>query len=137
MWSSFRDGAHGLLAWAIAVLIIGLVAAASAAGLASKAVQLAISPEATAGERLIAYELDRLFRAERPPAASDLTYSRAEAGRILLAATGRQGITVDDRPTWCGWPLTGPALHWPMLNAGSRMQLPQLLQRSRRRAEAR
>jgi hypothetical protein len=62
----FRDGAHGLLAWAIAVLIIGLVAAASAAGLASKAVQLAISPEATAGERLIAYELDRLFRARAP-----------------------------------------------------------------------
>jgi hypothetical protein len=93
----FRDGAHGLLAWAIAVVIIGLVAAASAASLASKAVQPAISPEATAGEPLIAYELDRLFRAERPPAAGDLTYSRAEAGRILLAATGRQGITADDR----------------------------------------
>lgn len=93
----FRDGMHGLLAWAIAVVITGLVAAASAASLASKTVQPATSPEATTGEPLIAYELDRLFRAERRPANSDLTYSRAEAGRILLAATGRQGITPDDR----------------------------------------
>jgi hypothetical protein len=45
---------------------------------------------------LIAYELDYLFRAERRPEA-DLTYNRAEAGRILLAATGRQGISDDDR----------------------------------------
>jgi hypothetical protein len=93
----FRDGTHGLLAWAIAVVITGLVAAASAASLASKAVQPATSPEATTGEALIAYELDRLFRAERRPADGDLAYSRAEAGRILLAATGRQGITPDDR----------------------------------------
>jgi MFS family permease len=93
----FRDGTHGLLAWALAVLIAGLIAAASAASVASKAVQPATSPEATTGEPLIAYELDRLFRAERRPAGGDLTYSRAEAGRILLAATGRQGITPDDR----------------------------------------
>jgi hypothetical protein len=93
----FRDGTHGLLAWAIAVVITGLVAAASAASLASKTVQPATSPEATSGEPLIAYELDRLFRAERRPVDGDLTYSRAEAGRILLAATGRQGITPDDR----------------------------------------
>jgi hypothetical protein len=93
----FRDGTHGLVAWAIAVIIAGLVAAASTAGLASKAVEPATSPSATTGEPLIAYELDRLFRAERRPAAGDLSYSRTEAGRILLAATGRQGITPDDR----------------------------------------
>jgi hypothetical protein len=93
----FRDGTHGLVAWALAVLIAGLVAAASAANIASKAVQPATSPESTTGEPLIAYELDRLFRAERRPADGDLTYSRAEAGRILLAATGRRGITPDDR----------------------------------------
>ena len=93
----FRDGTHGLLAWAIAVVITGLVAAATAASIASKAVPPATSPEATTGEPLIAYELDRLFRAERRPADGDLTYARAEAGRILLTATGRQGITPDDR----------------------------------------
>ena len=93
----FRDGTHGLLAWAIAVVITGLVAAASAASIASKAVQPATSHEATTGEPLIVYELDRLFRTERRPPDGDLTYSRAEAGRILLAATGRQGISPDDR----------------------------------------
>jgi hypothetical protein len=93
----FRDGTHGVLAWAIAVVVIGLVAAASAAAVASKAVEPTGSPAATAGEPLIAYELDRLFRAERRAPEADLTYSRAEAGRILLAATGRQGITTEDR----------------------------------------
>ncbi|MBV8936632.1 MAG: hypothetical protein JO320_28225 [Alphaproteobacteria bacterium] len=93
----FRDGTHGLLAWALAVVMTGLVAAASAASLVSKAVQPATSPAATTGEPLIAYELDRLFRAERRPADGDLAYSRAEASRILLTATGRQGITPEDR----------------------------------------
>ena len=49
------------------------------------------------GEPLIAYELDRLFRAGRHPSEPGLDYSRAEAGRILLAATGRQGISSEDR----------------------------------------
>jgi hypothetical protein len=93
----FRDGTHGVLAWAIAVVMTALVAAASAASIASKAVQPASSPAATTGEPLIAYELDRLFRAERRLPQVDLTYNRAEAGRILLAATGRRGIASDDR----------------------------------------
>jgi len=93
----FRDGTYGILTWAIAVVVIGVVIAASAAGLASKTVEPATSPAATAGESLIVYELDRLFRAERHPPEAQLTYVRAEAGRILLAAAGRQGITPDDR----------------------------------------
>jgi len=93
----FRDGTHGVLAWAIAAVLSGLVIAASVAEVVSKAVEPATSSTATTGEPLIAYELDHLFRAERRPPETDLTYSRAEAGRILLAATGRQGITADDR----------------------------------------
>jgi hypothetical protein len=93
----FRDGTHGVVAWALAVVLTGLVAAVSAAGIASRAVQPATSPTATTGESLIAYELDRLFRSERRPADGDLTYARAEAGRILLTATGRRGITPEDR----------------------------------------
>jgi hypothetical protein len=93
----FRDGMHGILAWAIAVVITGLVAAATAASIGSKAVQPAISPATSSGEPLVSYELDRLFRAERRPPQVDLTYSRAEAGRIILTASGRQGITPDDR----------------------------------------
>ena len=93
----FRDGVHGVVSWAIAAVVSGLVIAASVGGVASKAVQPATSPTATTGEPLIAYELDRLFRAERHPSEPGLDYSRAEAGRILLAATGRQGISSEDR----------------------------------------
>jgi hypothetical protein len=93
----FRDGTHGVVAWAVAVVITGVVAATSAASLVSKTVQPASSPSATTGEPLIAYELDRLFRGDRRPVEGDITYSRAEAGRILLSATGRRGITSDDR----------------------------------------
>lgn len=93
----FRDGTHGLVAWALAVVITGVVAGALAAGVVGKAAQPAATPVATAGEPLIAYELDRLFRTDRRPAEADMTYSRAEAARILLAATGRRGIAPDDR----------------------------------------
>ena len=93
----FRDGVHGALVWAIAVVVTGLIIAASAAQLTSKAAEQANSPATTTGEPLIAYELDRLFRAEKRPADAELTYSRAEAGRILLASAGRQGITSADR----------------------------------------
>ena len=93
----FRDGTHGVVAWALAVVITGLVVAASAAAIASRGVQPATSPVATTGEPLIAYELDRLFRAGQRPFEGDLTYTRAEAGRILLAATGRRGIAPEDR----------------------------------------
>ena len=93
----FRDGTHGIVAWALAVVITGVVAAASVASLASKTAPPATSSATTAGEPLIAYELDRLFRGDRRPVEGDITYARAEAGRILLAATGRRGITPDDR----------------------------------------
>jgi Mu transposase-like protein len=93
----FRDGVHGALVWAIAVVVTGLIIAASATQLTSKAAEQANSPATTTGEPLLAYELDRLFRAEKRPADAELTYIRAEAGRILLASAGRQGITSADR----------------------------------------
>ena len=95
--AEFRDGTHGIVAWALAVVITGVVAAASAASLSSKTAPPASSSATTASEPLIAYELDRLFRGDRRAVEGDITYARAEAGRILLAATGRQGITPDDR----------------------------------------
>ncbi len=93
----FRDGTHGTVAWALAVVITGVVAAASAASFASKTTPPATSSATTAGEPLIAFELDRLFRGDRRAVEGDITYARAEAARILLAATGRRGITADDR----------------------------------------
>jgi hypothetical protein len=92
----FRDGAHGLISWALAVVISGIAAAIIASSIASKAVPAAATPSANAGEALIAYDLDRLFRSDRRP-QGDLSYTRAEANRILLAATSREGMKPDDR----------------------------------------
>lgn len=92
----FRDGTHGLVSWALAVVISGIAAAIMAAAVASEAVPPAAAPSANAGEALIAYDLDRLFRSDRRP-QGDISYSRAEANRILLAATSRQGMKPDDR----------------------------------------
>jgi hypothetical protein len=79
------------------VVVTGLVLAALAAQLTSRATERASSPATTSGESLLAYELDNLFRAENRPADAEPTYSRAEAGRILLAAASRQGISSADR----------------------------------------
>lgn len=92
----FRDGAHGLVAWALAVVITGVVAAAVTATTASKIAPASTVPTTSAGESLMAYDLDRLFRTDRPTPA-DITYSRAEASRILLNASSRTGIQQDDR----------------------------------------
>jgi hypothetical protein len=53
--------------------------------------------QSVAGENLIAYDLDRLFRADRRPQNTDLTYARTEAARILLTTAGHTGIANDDR----------------------------------------
>lgn len=92
----FRDGAHGLASWALAVVISGVVAAMLASVVVSKAAPATASPTANSGEALIAYDLDRLFRSDRRP-QGDAAYSRAEASRILLTATSREGMKADDR----------------------------------------
>jgi hypothetical protein len=92
----FRDGAHGLVAWALAVVISALVAAVIAATLTSRTVSSVTTPTANTGEALIAYDLDRLFRSEGRE-QGNLAYGRAEASRILLAATSRAGMKPDDR----------------------------------------
>jgi len=54
-------------------------------------------PNTTTGEPIIAYDLDRLFRSDKPAAAAEMSYSRSEASRIALAASGNPGIRPDDR----------------------------------------
>ena len=92
----FRDGTHGLLSWALAVVISGVVATLIATTVSSKAVPQATMPAANSGDALFPYDLDRLFRSDRRD-QGNLTYSRAEASRILLAATSRAGAKPDDR----------------------------------------
>jgi hypothetical protein len=96
----FRDGTHGILMWALATLLTGLLAFGAAQAttrLAAPSAGAAGPATSVAGENIIAYDLDRLFRAERRPADVDMTYSRAEAARILLTASGHGGITGEDR----------------------------------------
>jgi hypothetical protein len=93
----FRDGVHGLLVWALATLLTALLAVAAAQGLARLAAPATgpVGTSTSAGEGLFPYELDRLFRSDRPVA--DIAYSREEASRILLTAGSHEGVTADDR----------------------------------------
>jgi hypothetical protein len=97
--ADLRDGLHGLLVWALATLLaaaIGLATAQSLTRLAAPSGGQAGSSTSVAGENLIAYDLDRLFRAERRP-NGDLDYARAEAARILLTASSHRGMQPEDR----------------------------------------
>lgn len=96
----FRDGMHGLLAWALAI-VIGAVLAIGAASLAAPAVTPgsgnAGPSTSVAGENTIAYELDQLFRSTRPIDAAEMTQARGEAARILLTSSSHTGVTAEDR----------------------------------------
>ena len=91
----FRDGAHGLLVWALAIVIGGFLTWATATTLSSVTAVGATQSRVTAAEAALAYELDRLFRTDKRPEAVDQE-TRAEAGRILLRGLGRD-MPAEDR----------------------------------------
>jgi hypothetical protein len=91
----FRDGLHGLLVWALAVIlgaVLSWMTALSYVALGSSTIQRSPQGEPT----FLAYEVDRLFRSDRRPNAPDPEL-RAEAGRILMAGAGRRELTADER----------------------------------------
>ena len=105
-WSTATDddadttnGIHGLLVWALATLITTLMIGA----IALAATRLAApaggntGPGASVGsENIIAYDLDRLLRADGRT-QGDAARVRSEAGRILLTASGHSGVSAEDR----------------------------------------
>ena len=96
--ADLRDGMQGLLAWALATLltaVIGLAAAQSLTRLAAPSEAPAGPSTSVAGENVIAFDLDRLFRSERRN--TDLDYPRAEAARILLTTSSHRGMQPEDR----------------------------------------
>lgn len=96
---NFRDGLHGLLAWGVAILAAAILAL-GAANVAAPAVAppSAAGPATSmAGENLLAYEVDKLFRTTKPAPAADMEYSRSEASRILLKTSSHEGVSDDDR----------------------------------------
>jgi len=93
----FRDGVHGLITWALAVVLTAVMAlgVAATAMPAATAGGGAAGAPSVAGENIIASELDELFRTDRN--VPDMGYRRAEAARILLKASGHNGVTNPDR----------------------------------------
>jgi len=89
----FWDGIHGLLVWGFAVTFAAFLAAATTSAVVTRA----LPGGGSSVEPAIAYDLDRLLRTDRPAPADAETYGRAEAGRIALAASGRQPLAPDDR----------------------------------------
>lgn len=102
--SDVRDGAHGLLVWAGALIVgavlavSGIGAAASTAGNVAATATIAASNTAEGAADSIdpnAYFIDTLFRGNTAPDATD---SRAEAGRIFAqAALGDGALAEEDR----------------------------------------
>jgi hypothetical protein len=89
------NGIHGLLVWALATLIMAVVVAFAALAAASLATP---STTSSAGnEKVIAYDIDRLFRGDGRYPATDTARARGEAGRILLTSSGHSGVNSDDR----------------------------------------
>lgn len=97
--TEFRDGIHGIITWGLAVLIAAVLALGGAAVTApAVAPSGAQGPSASvAGESILASELDELFRSDRHLADNEITYRRAEAGRILLKTSGHNGVPESDR----------------------------------------
>ena len=91
----FRDGTHGLIAWALGVILgaimLSLTASAYAASTAG-----APTRDTAGAPSFLAYEIDRLFRSERraEPATAEV---RAEASRIVMKGLGRTELPAEDR----------------------------------------
>jgi hypothetical protein len=88
----FRDGMHGLVTWGLAVVMTALLALGIAATASSGTSQ---SSASSAGETILASELDGLFRTGK--VIDDLGYRRAEAARILLTSSSKNGVSNPDR----------------------------------------
>jgi hypothetical protein len=92
----FRDGVHGLLVWALAVIIGAFLALSVTKTVAGRADLTA--PTAATAEPLLAFELDQLFRSDRTPAEpGNDPELRAQAARIITAGLGHSGMAQDDR----------------------------------------
>jgi hypothetical protein len=94
----FRDGLHGLVTWALAIVMTAVLAL----GVASIASPAAVpsggtvgAAQSVAGENIIAMELDELFRTDQE--IPNINYRRAEAARILLKSSSHDGVREPDR----------------------------------------
>jgi hypothetical protein len=111
--SDVRDGAHGLLVWAGA-LVVGAMIAVGGIGAAASAIGSAASTLTNAASNMApgaatnpsnavdpgAYFTDQLFRVQAgtaPPATANSGDVRGEAGRILGASAPSGSVSADDK----------------------------------------
>lgn len=100
----FRDTAHGLVAWAVGILltaafltsavasVVGGVAKAGASATAAAGVAQAKEPGVDSNAQFV----DFLFRSDRPREADDSSV-RAEAGRVLVNGLRQGDLPATDR----------------------------------------
>src|ERR1700722_2040260 len=97
----FRDTAHGFLTWSVAALLgvfIVASAATSTIGTATRAAGTMASGAAQgAGSAARAYDVDSLFRGQKPELASTNQQTQAEATRILARGMQSGDIPANDR----------------------------------------
>jgi len=95
--SERRDGLHGLMSWALAVLMGAALLSILGASAIDRSPMRSASGTANSSEPMLSYELDKLFRAPRRAPNTDMREARAEAGRILLTSSSHSGVSSDDR----------------------------------------
>jgi hypothetical protein len=91
------DGLHGLGVWALAVVMGAVLASLIGGAALPRSSSSTVTTRTSAAEPVLSYELDRLYRAGRRAPNIDLSTERAEAGRILLTASGHDGMSAEDR----------------------------------------
>jgi hypothetical protein len=97
--STFHDTAHGMLAWAVATILVAFVMSSAASALVGDAAKTAGAALGQGGEPLAgatAYLTDTLFRSDHPAAPTPREL-RAEVGRVLLTATTNSGVSDPDK----------------------------------------
>jgi hypothetical protein len=95
-----RDGMLGLVVWGLMTLVTGLVLMIASAGfshLAAPAGSPSGPAASVAGENIIAFDLDKLFRIGGRANQTPNAYVRAEAARILLTSSSHRGLLAEDR----------------------------------------
>jgi hypothetical protein len=93
----FRDGLHGLVVWAIAVILGAGLAWASATTITQSTSKSNVAAPSTSATEpsFLTFELDRLFWSANRQQTNNLEV-RAEAGRILETGLGRKDLAKDD-----------------------------------------
>ena len=95
-----RDGFLGLVVWGLMTVATALMLVIGSAGLSHLAAPSGApsGPAASvAGENIIAFDLDKLFRSGGRSNQTPNAYVRAEASRILLTTSSHRGLLADDR----------------------------------------